>query len=60
MIDYVGIEINIEEMPQGCVISNKRKDIFDNPYQTITISNVKDAKAVISSLQSLIKHLSGE
>ena len=46
---FEGDEITIEEMPQGCVITDKALD------KTIVISSIKDAKIVILSLLRMIE-----
>lgn len=53
MITYCGTDINIEEMPQGCVIT----DAFLHPDNIVVISNIEDAEAVIESLTRMIKTL---
>ena len=47
---YEGDTICIEEMPQGCVISYYFPEV-----DCIVISSIKDAEAVIESLQKMIK-----
>ena len=49
---FEGDEIIVEEMPQGCVITNKVSD------KTIVISSVRDAKMVILSLLRMIESFS--
>ncbi len=46
---YEGDDIDIEEMPQGCIISSSRE--WDRYVQ---ISSKRDALAVIDSLQRMI------
>ncbi len=53
-ITYEGDDIIIEEMPQGCVLSN---------YQglgDVTIASTRDALAVIASLRKMLKIQLGE
>jgi hypothetical protein len=49
--DYVGEDIRFQEMPQGCVISDNNSD----KDFVVVVSSVKDAWALIESLQTLIK-----
>ena len=46
---YSGNSINVEEMPQGCVISDKK---WGHP--NIVVDNLQDARYLINSLQRLI------
>ena len=54
MIDYEGVNIVIEEMPQGCVILDK------NTHKQITITSTHDALALISSLRKMLKTIGEE
>lgn len=47
-INYEGDDIKIEEMPQGCIISNMQ-DKF------VIISSTNDALAVIESLERMLE-----
>ena len=47
-IDYVGDDIAIEEMPQGCIIANKQGKF-------VIIASISDALAVIESLERMIE-----
>ena len=49
---FEGDEITIEEMPQGCVITDKALD------KTIVISSIKDAEIVTLSLLRMIESFS--
>ena len=53
-ITYEGDDIIIEEMPQGCVITNYRSG------KTVMIISTQDALAVIESLQRMLKVQLGE
>jgi len=57
MINYEGDTIDIEEMPNGCIISEYQKE-FPQPH--IIIITKRDAEAVIESLQRMIKVLEEE
>lgn len=50
MVDYVGDEIFLDEMPQGCVITSLTND---TPGQ-VTVASPKDAIAVIESLKKML------
>lgn len=52
-ITYEGDDIIIEEMPQGCVLTNYRG-------RGVTIASTRDALAVIESLQRMLKIQLGE
>lgn len=56
--DYDGDQIQIEEMPQGCILYQTS----DGGHRTseIIISSRDDALAVIESLQRMIEHLDKE
>lgn len=43
-------DIEIEEMPQGCVLSQKRGD----KYETVVVRYPDDAVAIIESLRKMI------
>lgn len=44
-------DIEIEEMPQGCVLSQKRGD---DKYETVVVRYPNDAVAIIESLRKMI------
>ena len=50
MVDYVGDEICLSEMPQGCVITSLT---VDTPGQVV-VASPKDALAVIDSLKRML------
>jgi len=54
-ITYEGDDIIIEEMPQGCVLSQ-----ISFTGRGITIASTQDALAVIDSLQRMLKIQLGE
>lgn len=57
-ITYEGDNITIEEMPQGCVISQESLDGF---YEDcVVITSTRDALAVIASLEKMIRIQLGE
>jgi hypothetical protein len=48
---YIGDDILIEEMPQGCIISRK----IGGYQATVIVSSKRDAESLINSLQELLK-----
>lgn len=55
MSDYEGDDIQIEEMPQGCVISFYYTANYTGRWVSVTIGSNRDILALISSLTRLLQ-----